>query len=624
MSAIAGIIAKHGQPVDIEPALHHLKMYGDEDGSGVWKSQHATLAYQHRPVTYRSHDEQQPLQRGPYVIVADARIDNIDDLKAHKIDVDGPDSYIILNAYEKWGERCPEYLIGDYAFAIWNEEDQTLYCARDHIGARPFYYYDSQDVFVFMSDLRAIIALEEVPDEIDEHSVYNYLSSNFTFLRPSHRTFLKNIYKLTYGCNLKLNNAVSVKRYWYPESVAVLRFPNDANYIDALSELLEKAVRSRISSPFPVGSHLSGGIDSSVITVLAARHLQTKQRTLTAFPWLPEPEKDKLLSYDKSSDLKRIHAIADAENLDLQFINASDHMPHFDFATRPSKTLYLEWFVQKTALSRGIKTILSGWGGDESITFQGHKMPIGLLHTGKWHQLLLEILPKQSLPLNSKIKHITKAIWNEVFIHYLPINLQKKIHRGFPDKDPSERFISDILKSEFSGTNDGVNEFFRYSLDAKSWMYDFYYLGHLEQRMNSWSWSGAQHQVQYMYPLTDRRIMEFGYSIPINMHIRDGWNRYIIRKTSQGLLPNDILWGGMGTLKMQPYHNAFLKTRTDPTFYQDRYEKLSQLNFELPLLDVDRLVPLLRNPEDTNEPTDRLALLKCLHVIDMYFAWKSR
>ena len=148
------------------------------------------------------------------VITADARIDNRAELSEElgiRDEEDVSDSYFILKAYAKWGEDCPDKLLGDFAFVIWDKKEEKLFCARDHMGVKPFYYYLDEDMFVFGTEIKALFEVEGVPREINDLKVAFHLANtpDKTF------TFYENILRLSAANNIIISrNEANKKRYW--------------------------------------------------------------------------------------------------------------------------------------------------------------------------------------------------------------------------------------------------------------------------------------------------------------------------------------------------------------------------------------------------------------------------
>ena len=166
MSGIIGIHYLDGRPVDREnlTKMVDILAHRGPDGADIWVDGCVGLGHRMLWTTPESLIEKLPLenQRGDLVITADARIDNRDELIAALQINNRPsdkvvDSELILAAYEKWGEDCPEHLLGDFAFAIWDERRELLFCARDHFGVKPFYYYFANNTFAFGSEIKALL-----------------------------------------------------------------------------------------------------------------------------------------------------------------------------------------------------------------------------------------------------------------------------------------------------------------------------------------------------------------------------------------------------------------------------------------------------------------------------------
>ena len=183
MSGIAGALNLNGRPLEREDMARMVQSIAHRgpDGSGVWSEGAVGLGHRMLWTTPESLNEKLPLADGArnMAITADARIDNRDEL-FDALNVDGQrdeisDSELILLAYQRWGERCPERLQGDFAFAIWDGVNQLLFCARDHMGVKPFHYYRSSQAFIFASEIKALFALPEVSPRINESRLADYL-----------------------------------------------------------------------------------------------------------------------------------------------------------------------------------------------------------------------------------------------------------------------------------------------------------------------------------------------------------------------------------------------------------------------------------------------------------------
>lgn len=191
------------------------------------------------------------------------------------------DEALALRAYSRWGRECPNHLLGDYAFAVWDANAKTLFCARDHMGVRPFYYAHTSSGLAFASAVEAVLAAPGVDPDLDEASVAEYLTGITLF--STERTFFDAVKKLPPGHWLALDCRSAVRqqqpaRYWHPEQAPRLPPASDDGYAEQFLALYSQAVADRLPGSGAIGVHVSGGLDSSSVAALAARHLQRQGR----------------------------------------------------------------------------------------------------------------------------------------------------------------------------------------------------------------------------------------------------------------------------------------------------------------------------------------------------------
>ena len=231
-------------------------------------------------------------------LVADVRLDDRRSL-CDALGVPHPerqqvaDATLVLGAYARWRRDCADHLLGDYAFAVWDANERSLFCARDHAGARPFYYAHTLAGFAFASTVAGVLAAPSVRDDLDELSVAEHLTS--IGLLSQTRTFFKAVAKLPPGHTLTIDcsgdacRVAAPMRYWCPEHAPRLPPTTDDQYAEEFLAYYEQAVADRLRGPDPIGVHVSGGLDSSSVAALAARQLRRQGRPPPlAFSWLPD------------------------------------------------------------------------------------------------------------------------------------------------------------------------------------------------------------------------------------------------------------------------------------------------------------------------------------------------
>jgi len=276
MSAITGIFYRDGRKVDLEliKKMNNRLSHRGPDGSAVWCEGSIALGHQMLWTTPESLHEKLPFEDDDsgLVITADARIDNRDEL-SKELDIEDKeevsDSYFILKAYEKWGENCPDKLLGDFAFVIWDKNEEKLFCARDHMGVKPFYYYLDEDMFVFGTEIKALFCVPGVPRELNERKVALFLMRDS---QDQESTFYENVKSLPSAHSFTLNKYKIVKKeYWELDPNLNLIMDSEEEYAKAFRDIFVEAVRCRLRSYFPIGFELSGGLDSSSIVCTAKK-----------------------------------------------------------------------------------------------------------------------------------------------------------------------------------------------------------------------------------------------------------------------------------------------------------------------------------------------------------------
>jgi asparagine synthase (glutamine-hydrolysing) len=548
VSGFCGVIS-FSQPLErglLDSPMVVLAPFGG-NGSGIVEKQHFALGHHLRLDTPESINEQQPLKhpsRDLY-IVADAWLDNRANLcQALSIrEVELPNSRLILAAYEKWGEQCPERLLGDFTFAIWDEEKRTLFCARDPIGSRPFYYYMAQNRFYFTNDIEALLSFEAIPPKLDLRFTRGRLEDRHYF-HPEHTPF-NGVKKLPFAHKLQVSaHGLRLEAHWQPENVAPIRLESEAAYTERLLELLDEAIRCRSRSLYQVGSHISGGLDSSTVTVLAARQHRAENLFQT-FTWTFPPSAS---DYPLRDERKSIEAVAQAENLKVHYtaLDVQAFLTQFsqDETRHPQHTLLAERIVGCNAKLVGVKTLLSGWGGDEAVTFNGRGYFADLFRTARWLTLARElhlrsklhggnallsaltssILPNVPASLALRLPHIAQRHPSYKKVPPLPPELQPGLTELLKDIKPYDRESA----YDVAGVHTMQRRLFQH--------------GHITQRMESWYAHGERLGISYRYPLTDKRLLEFALGVPDDLFFKRGWKRYLFRRSLDGIVPEDLQW----------------------------------------------------------------------------------
>lgn len=208
-----------------------------------------------------------------YHIVFNGQIYNYQEIKAHLVkegvqfNTKG-DTEVILRLYQKYGEKLLSYLRGMFSFAIWDDEKKSLFCARDHYGQKPFFYRFKENVLVFGSEIKAILTESRKRPKMDINTVYHYLGLRFC---PGDSTLFEDVKKIPPGSYMIFQNgSIQIKRYWDIHYTDKMR-ASEEDISEELHEILKETIQLHLISDVTVGTFLSGGVDSSIVTAMASR-----------------------------------------------------------------------------------------------------------------------------------------------------------------------------------------------------------------------------------------------------------------------------------------------------------------------------------------------------------------
>ena len=566
MSAIVGIYYRDGRSLESQSLVKMLDIlaHRGEDGVDTWYRDSIGLGHRLLRTTPESLLEQQPLvsSSGNQVLTADARIDNREELissleltniPAEKI----TDSQLILAAYERWGEDCPNKLLGDFAFAIWNEQEQNLFCARDHFGVKPFYYYSSEGLFAFASEIKAILCLPEVPQELNELRIGYYLASMF---RDRAITSYQNIFRLPPAHSLTVSHKqIKIESYWSLDPNKELILDSDEEYAAEFRKILTEAVRCRLRSVHPVGCTMSGGLDSSSIACTAQKLLDEQQasplHTFSAvFDELKEcDEREYIDSILKQSGLRSHFVLSDKIDPFNELGRAFWHQDEAFYAPNWSMT----WALYGKAREEGVRTMLNGFDGDTTVS-DGYGYLSELAKAGRWLSLARQTKELAKTYNGSFRKwywsYIKQYALKPASKKYLFLKQSKRVAKSFLRSSKQKNFDSKpswsaILNPQFvarinltenyqaekkSQSNFGQNERERHYLNINSGMPTF--------ALEVMDKSMAAFGIEPRYPFWDKRLVEFCLALPPEQKLNLGWNRIVMRRAMKDLVPKEVRW----------------------------------------------------------------------------------
>ena len=475
--------------------------------------------------------------------------------KGHRF-TSGSDTEVLLRLYEEEGERCVDRLNGQWAFAIWDVKKRKLFLSRDRFGVRPLYYTQTADTFLFASEIKSLFTCPEVDCALDLMG----LDQIFTFwVTVPPRTAFRGINQLPPGHSMVIQDGrVDVAPYWtvYPALSEHNEPGSDEQLAQELLALLQDAVKIRLRSDVPVGTYLSGGLDSTVITALSQTIVQKELRSFSVgFEQADLDETD--FQHEASSFLGTRHSAVRCRHEDIArlFPDVVWHTEQPVIRTAPAP-LYL---LAKLVHDSGFKVVLTGEGADEMLggydIFKETKIRQfwGRRVNSSWRPLLLKRLypymgdlQRQSLEYLKHFFHVTGHAIDSPFFSHLPrwelTAKAKQFYSGetkvalssydavrslLPDLPIGYRSLSPFKKAEY--------------LEA-SYLLPGYILSSQGDRM------AMAHAVEGRYPFLDHRVVTFASRLPSRLKMKTLDQKHLLKQAVKGLVPESIR-----TRHKQPY-----------------------------------------------------------------------
>ncbi len=518
-------------PIDVArlARMRDTLLHRGPDGAGlqIFDGGRAGLAHRRLSILDLSPRAAQPMAdpSGRYWVTFNGEIYNFRELRTeleahgHTFRSDG-DTEVLVAAYAEWGEACVERLRGMWAFAIWDEKEKTLFCSRDRFGIKPFYYYDDGDLFVFASEIRAILAGGRPAPEPCPSSLAAYLATP-AVVDGLEETFFQGVRRLPPAHALTISPAgTRRRRYWDLDLAAV---EGGSRPERELRDRLDAAVRSHLVSDVPVGVALSGGLDSTSVLVLATR--ATGPGLPVYSSWYP------YRFWDERRWTERVVEQCEAEATYLQPTPEGflETLPRIIWHLEEPPLLhgvYSRWCVAERA-SRDVTVLLSGQGSDELLA--GYTRYDVLLQR--------DYLARGRLLRFAREFRSAASRWGVVQAAKV---LRQDLGVGDPEPDFAlgER-LRDVSPPQRRAP--GIDP--RNPVNALNRRLYYDITCHpLPQLLRYDDKLIMAHSVECRVPFLDHPLAEFAFSLPPWVKIRDGWRKLALRRAMDGDLPKQVQW----------------------------------------------------------------------------------
>jgi asparagine synthase (glutamine-hydrolysing) len=550
MSAIAGIWSFDGG-VPVASACHDmlqaLSVYGKDD-----RSQYTGLSVAMGRCLLRLLPEdrfdQQPLSAdGVTALVADVRLDNRAELGTElglstQRTAVMADSDLLLAAWQHWREQCVDHLCGAFSFAVWNQQEQHLFLARDHTGERPLYYTPAGNNFAFASMPKGLHQLPFIAAEVDEDYLARYLTlANI----PIEKTIFRHIRRLPSGCALSVRREKTrLWRHWRTDQLEDLRLRSPEEYLDCFREKFDQGVRARLRTTGGIGAQLSGGLDSGAVAATAAGLLGAEGRELTCFTAVPRPGFAGLGSEthfdDEGGPASEVaalypnmrHVLVDSSA--TSFLDILDHNNHlYDHPCfGPSNEVWSNAILDRARAS-GITVLLNGNCGNSTFSYDGMPALSAWFRSGQWGTLA-RVARQLTRTRNTSMRSIVRnAVWPS--LPFWLRSISDPHMRGFSlDYSILHPEIAQRLHLERAAFHD-LN---RNSPDGRTMLRTLLEYGDISDTPVA---SQGGWQIDFRDPTYDRRIVEFCLTVPLEEFLRGGQLRSLGRRAMVGRLPASTL-----------------------------------------------------------------------------------
>jgi asparagine synthase (glutamine-hydrolysing) len=590
MCGIAGIFRQKGisqEDLDLIQRMNQIQKHRGPDDEGLFSDNYCVLGHQRLAIIDLSQAGHQPYisDDGRYLLVFNGEIYNYIELKK-KLKSLGwhfktkTDTEVLMNVYLHFGKDCLSMLNGMFAFVIYDSKKHTLFMARDRFGIKPLYYTDFRSTLYFASEIKALHIVPGLNRSINYQSLFDYLVFNRTDIYDE--TFLNEIKRIPKGhYGVVDQKGIQIKQWWNPKHYVQNSHHTDINTIvQHIHEQMISSVQLRMRSDVPVGSCLSGGLDSSIIIgILFQHHIAPNHYpSFTAsFPGEPidETRYIQLLNHQYPFINYQTFPNANQAFTDLEAFVYTNDEPTTNYS------FYSQYQVMKLAKKLGVTVLLDGQGGDENFAgyqyFHGFHL-YGLYKKRKYLTLITEWL-------NNILRKQDKAAYLTFLFQLLPDTKRKQfLFKTLPflELDFFNQYISTSrIYNEFfdvNDLNDSIVRHFQYKLE---------HLLRIEDR-NSMAFS-----LEARLPYLDYRLVEYVLGISECLKIKRGETKHLQKKSiGQYTIPqilnrrDKIGFGTPGSKWMQTdswkrltYDNYAYLYQTFPDIFKKRMQ-LAEKGFD--------------------------------------------
>jgi asparagine synthase (glutamine-hydrolysing) len=520
MSFIYGVINLSQKPVtvkEINSLAAAVKWNGFQEHN--ISAENYALGYCHHP---ERKSKAGVFEYENIIVLADIRIYNTKDLQQH-FSFDSPEE-AFAKAYLKWGVDCANYINGDFAAVVIDKKKNIVHLFRDHIGTRPLTYWFAENRLIFASHEFGLTKSKLINTSLSEEKlIIEFFDNKTNYVQTS----FDNILKIKPGyCLTVSDNQKKHTKYWQPENIKKNKTISSEQAVLQLRKLLQEATKQRIESE-KTGVHVSGGIDSTGVACILADCIKDKSQ-LIGYSWTPETLEGEFQGIDEK---EFIETFASEKKIAVKYLKLAKNEWSKNFIIPEFERMPIEHPTMQIAGKDQVTTLFSGWGGDEFVSISNRGTFNHLFFSFHWKKLSRLILKKG---IKTSIMQFRREV--------LPLTVPFGLLPTYGPKDWSVlhyikfSFICKHWKKIFFNPQQNI---FGYG-NRSTFMLNLLHNYHLPARMDSWSIHSERYGFEYKYPLIDKAVLEFWFSLPIEYTYCNTHSRLLYREAMKGILTESI------------------------------------------------------------------------------------
>lgn len=554
MCGIAGIHSLNGEPVSREllAQMTLVLRHRGPDDEGYYLDGPVGLGHRRLSILDLSAAGHQPMgnEEGTIWLVFNGEIYNYRDLvaelqsKAH-VFRSCTDSEVIIHAYEQYGVECVSHFNGMWAFVLWDGWNRRLFCARDRLGVKPFYYHFDGHRFLFASEVKSLLQDETLKRRPNDRIIFDYLVH--AYVDHTDETFFAGVKQLPAAHYLMVEDGqMQIRRYWDLDPGQCLDGITDTEAANRFYELFRDSIRLRLQSEVPVGTCLSGGLDSSSVVCVINRLLSQGDVPNQAAIGERQKTFSSCFEDERFDERRFIQEVVALTEVDAHYVFPQSEelfadLPRFVWhQDEPvvGTSQYAQWCVMRLARENGITVVLDGQGGDEALGGYHLFFPSHLADLARQMRILKfwredgKFRRIHAYPLDRQVRLL------ELLRPWVPDAI---LTRRKTKRELIELSKLDWLSQDFLSTNNHEMKFRQvYPGHLSQYLYRFLTRERLPSLLRYEDRNSMAFSIEARVPFLDYRLIEFVFALPNSQKLRDGMTKVVLRNAMKSILPEKV------------------------------------------------------------------------------------